>query len=128
MIGFSLRSQAVSPITLFKNSERAETFPAGATIFSEGDDPGGLMYVVVAGEVDIFVRGQLIDTIGPGASLGEIGLVDKGPRSATAVAKRESRLEPIDAKRFQYLVQQTPHFALQVMTILAKRLRLEREQ
>ena len=73
--------------------------------------------------MDIFVRGERIDTIGPGACLGEIGLVDNGPRSATAVAKAECRLLPIDANRFQLLVQQTPVFALLVMQTMAERLR-----
>jgi len=114
-------------ITLFKNSNTAETFPAGTAIFSEGDDPHDMMYVVVEGEVDIFVRGQRIDTIGPGACLGEVGLVDKGPRSAAAIAKVDCKLEPIDAKRFQFLVQNTPYFALQVMQTLVERLRLCRE-
>jgi len=114
-------------IDLFSNVDDVETFATGTTIFSEGDEPGGLMYVVQAGEVDIFVRGERIDTVGPGACLGEIGLVDSRPRTATAVAKEECRLVPIDQKRFSFLVQQTPHFALQVMQTMAERLRLYRD-
>ena len=68
------------PISMFKHTDDAETIAAGATIFSEGDEPGGMMYILLDGEVDIFVRGERIDTIGPGACLGEIGLVDSGPR------------------------------------------------
>ena len=113
-------------ISLFKNSDSALEFAAGATIFSEGDDPGGLMYVLVSGEVDIIVHGKCIDTIGPGTSLGEVGLVDKGPRTATAIAKTTCRLEPIDARRFQFMVQQTPYFALEMLEILALRLRRQR--
>ena len=82
-----------------------------------------MMYILLDGEVDILVHGERIDTIGPGACLGEIGLVDNGPRSATAVAKAECRLLPIDANRFQLLVQQTPVFALLVMQTMAERLR-----
>lgn len=113
-------------ISLFKNSDSTQNFPAGAIIFSEGDDPGGLMYVVVEGQVDILVQGERIDTLGPGISLGEVGLVDKGPRTATAVARSDCRLEPIDARRFQFMVQQTPYFALEMLEILALRLRRSR--
>ena len=113
-------------INLFKNVDDAEIFTAGTTIFSEGDAPGGLMYVVQDGEVDILLRGDRIDTLGPGSFLGEIGLVDKKPRSATAVAKTDCRVVPIDQKRVNFLVQQTPYFALEVMQTIAERLRAYR--
>ena len=110
-------------INLFKNAEDAQTFSAGTTIFSEGDDPGGLMYVVQEGEVDILLRGDRLETLGPGAFLGEIGLVAQKPRSATATAKTDCRLVPIDQQRFNMLVQKAPFFALEVMQTIAERLR-----
>lgn len=113
-------------LQLFKDSDTALTFADGSRIFSEGDAPGGLMYVVVEGEVDIIVNGALVDTIGAGTCLGEVGLVDKGPRTATAVARGDCRLEPIDARRFQFMVQQTPYFALEMLETLAARLRKQR--
>jgi CRP/FNR family cyclic AMP-dependent transcriptional regulator len=110
-------------ISLLKHADDAQTFAAGTTIFSEGDDPGGLMYVVQEGEVDILLRGARLETLGPGAFLGEIGLVAQRPRSATATAKTDCRLVPINQKRFNLLVQQTPFFALEVMQTIAERLR-----
>ena len=85
------------------------------------------MFMVVEGEVDIIANGVLVDTIGPGSCLGEIGLVDKRPRTATALARSDCRLEPIDARRFEFMVQQTPYFALQMLETLAARLRKQRE-
>jgi CRP/FNR family cyclic AMP-dependent transcriptional regulator len=113
-------------INLFKNVDDAEPYAPGATIFKEGDSPEGVMYVVQEGEVDIVLHGERIETIGPGSFLGEIGLVDKKPRSATAVAKTECRLVAIDQKRFNFLVQQTPYFAIEVMQTIAERLRAYR--
>lgn len=84
--------------------------------------------MVVEGEVDIAVHGNIIGTIGPGSSLGEIGLVDKQPRTATAIARTDCRLELIDARRFQFMVQQTPFFALEMMATIVTRLRRERER
>ena len=110
-------------INLLKNAKETQAFGAGTTIFSEGDDPGGLMYFVQSGEVDILVHGERIETLGEGALLGEIGLVDKKPRSATALAKSDCRLVPINERRFAYLVHDTPLFALQVMQTIAARLR-----
>ena len=36
-------------VNMFKNMDNAETIAAGATIFSEGDEPGGMMYIHPAG-------------------------------------------------------------------------------
>jgi CRP/FNR family cyclic AMP-dependent transcriptional regulator len=107
---------------LFRNEEDARPFAAGQKIFSEGET-GELMYVVVEGRVDLLVKGKLVEQLGPGGVLGEMALIDTGTRSATAVAKTDCRLAPITEKRFQFLVQQTPNFALQLMRIIADRLR-----
>jgi CRP-like cAMP-binding protein len=52
-----------------------------------------------------------------------MALIDNSPRSATAIAKTDCKVVPLDQRRFQFLVQETPFFALQVMTIMATRLR-----
>ena len=112
----------MTTIGLFRNSTEFETFAAGSVIFNEGD-PGRQMFAVKDGSVDIVVHGRTVDTIGPGEIFGEMALIDSGPRSAKAVAKTECHVVPIDEKRFAFLIQQTPQFALQVMKIMAERLR-----
>jgi CRP-like cAMP-binding protein len=109
-------------IDLFRNEDNALEFAAGQTIFSEGD-AGDLMFVVVDGEVDLLVKGKLVEHLTPGGALGEMALIDRNARSATAVAKTACKLMSIDEKRFKFLVQQTPNFALQLMRIIAERLR-----
>jgi CRP/FNR family cyclic AMP-dependent transcriptional regulator len=52
-----------------------------------------------------------------------MAIVDGSPRSATAVAVTDTKLAVIDRHRFLFLVQETPMFALQVMSSLAERLR-----
>jgi len=54
---------------------------------------------------------------------GEMALIDSSARSATAVARTDCELIPVDDKRFMFLVQQTPFFAIHVMRVLADRLR-----
>lgn len=107
---------------LFKNDDRTETFAAGTQIFSEGE-PGRQMYVVKDGSVDIVHHGQVIETVGPGGIFGEMALIDKEHRSASAVAHADTVLVPIDERRFLYLVQESPFFALSVMGVMANRLR-----
>ena len=109
-------------INLFQHADDFESFPAGQIVFKEGQ-PGEVMYVVKEGEVDILIDDKLCETVGPGGILGELALVDDKPRSATAIAKSDCKLVPIDEKRFKFLVQQTPFFSIQVMRILADRLR-----
>ena len=55
--------------------------------------------------------------------MGEMALIDHGPRSATVTASTDCTLAEIDEKRFLFLVQQTPMFALSVMRLLSQRLR-----
>ena len=109
-------------INLFQHADDYESFPAGQIVFKEGQ-PGEVMYVVKEGEVDILVDDELCETVGPGGILGEMALIDDKPRSATAIARSDCKLVPIDEKRFKFLVQQTPFFSIQVMRILADRLR-----
>lgn len=109
-------------IDLFRHEDQYETFPAGATIFKDGDE-GHCMYAVCEGSVNLLIHGKLVEKLAPGAVFGEMALIDDAPRSATAVAETDVKLASINEKRFDFLVQQTPKFALQIMRIMADRLR-----
>lgn len=109
-------------IHLFDNDQSAEIYPAGRTIFQAGD-AGEQMFAVLAGSVDIVINGKVIETIGAGGVFGEMALIEDRVRSATAVVNAEARIVAVDRKRFMYLVQQSPFFALQLMAIMAERLR-----
>ena len=61
--------------------------------------------------------------IGPGDLLGEMALIDSKPRSASALTRSTCRIAPVGEERFLQMVQETPHFSLHVMRILADRLR-----
>lgn len=109
-------------LQILRNLDEHVAFAPGQPIFSAGD-PGEVMYVVGEGEVDVLVNGKCVETIGPGGVFGEMALIEHRPRSATAIAKTAAKLVPIGERRFNFLVQNTPHFALQVMRIMADRLR-----
>jgi CRP-like cAMP-binding protein len=95
---------------------------AGAVLFEE-ETPGTVMYVVRSGEVAIRVGGRTVETVAAGGIVGEMALLDNAPRSAAAVAVNRCEVVAIDQKQFLFLVQQTPFFALEVMRIMASRLR-----
>jgi len=112
----------MNPLNLFSRSAETDKFAAGDTIFSQGE-PGEMLYVVRSGQVEIRTDDIAVDTVGEGSILGEMALIDSSARSATAVALSDCELIPVDEKRFTFLVQQTPFFAVHVMRVLADRLR-----
>jgi CRP/FNR family transcriptional regulator, cyclic AMP receptor protein len=97
-------------------------FEAGQVLFTKGDQ-GHEIYVVRSGELQIIDGNRVFETVGPGGIVGEMALVDGGPRSATVRATIASEVVPLDEKRFLFMVQQTPHFALRVMKVMSARLR-----
>ncbi len=81
------------------------------------------MYIVIEGEVKILVGSATVEIAGPGSIFGEMALIDDEPRSATVVAKTHCRLVTVDQGQFQYMVSEGPFFALEVMKVIADRLR-----
>jgi len=109
-------------IRLFRNATNFRTFKTGDSIFREGES-GEEMFVVRNGTVDIRVGDKTVATLGQDEIFGEMALIDRQSRSATVVAATDCEVVPIDTKQFLFLVGQTPNFSLQIMQILAVRLR-----
>jgi CRP/FNR family transcriptional regulator, cyclic AMP receptor protein len=109
-------------IGLFRNAQETIEVPAGQVIFSEGD-PGNEMYGIIEGQVELKTTTRSIATLGPDEVFGEMAVIDSSPRMATAVATEDTVLAMIDKRRFLFLVQETPMFALQVMSSMADRFR-----
>jgi CRP/FNR family transcriptional regulator, cyclic AMP receptor protein len=112
----------MNPAELFRQETNTVQLAPGDFLFREGEK-GDKMYVLLEGEVDIFLGDFVLETATPGAVLGEMALIDDSSRTANGVAKTPAKLAQIDRRRFHFLVQQTPHFATHVMKILANRLR-----
>jgi CRP-like cAMP-binding protein len=111
-----------NPIDLAKYEDELMPFKTGDFIFKK-NDPGETMYLVARGEVDILIHDKVVETVSPGGVIGEMALLDLGPRSATATARTDCLLLPIDRERFQQQVSKSPSFSLQVMRIMAERMR-----
>ncbi|QJR15267.1 Crp/Fnr family transcriptional regulator [Usitatibacter palustris] len=109
-------------LDLFHDETGGDTFPAGHVVFQEAD-MGSEMYVVLEGEIELSINGNVVETLGPGEPFGEMALIDQEPRVATAIAKTPCRLLAIPEKRFLFLVSAMPHFSLQIMKVMADRLR-----
>ena len=115
-------SNSSTNVFLFKSTEDARSFAKGDVIFAEGD-AGAEMFAVQEGQVELVVAGRTVETVEPGGIFGEMALIEKGPRTAKAVAKTECVVVCIDEKRFEFLTQNTPNFALNVLKVISHRLR-----
>ncbi len=107
---------------VFQAAMPKAAFKAGCTIFSEGE-PGSIMYVIKEGEVELTVRGKAFEILGPEEFFGEMALVEQSVRSATAVARTDCKLAPINEREFLFMVRETPFFSLRIMRTMSSRLR-----
>lgn len=106
----------------FREGAQFRTYAAGSVIFELGQ-PGDEMYIVEEGEVDIVLAGKVLETVSPDGFFGELALIDHEPRSTGAIARTDCRLLVLNQHRFMFLVDEVPFFAINVMKIMADRLR-----
>jgi CRP-like cAMP-binding protein len=109
------------------NDNDHQVYAPGDIVFSQGQ-PGDVMYIVKEGEVEIRLGDKVLDTIGPDGFFGEMALIDDAPRSASAVAKTHCKLAPVNQKRFLFMVQQTPFFAIRLLKAMSARIRRHNEK
>jgi CRP-like cAMP-binding protein len=107
---------------LFRHETELKVLSAGEALFHAGEK-SDRMYVLMSGMTEIVVHGRVVEVAEPGAMLGEMAMIDDTVHSATVIAKSDCTLFPIDRQRFNFLVQQTPNFALHVMRVISGRLR-----
>lgn len=97
-------------------------FEPGQAIAVEGE--GGLnFFVVESGEAEVSIGGAQVGTLGPGASFGEIALVDKSARSATVTATSRMRTFALPVWSFRSFAESRPSVTWKLLELLAERLR-----
>jgi CRP/FNR family transcriptional regulator, cyclic AMP receptor protein len=100
--------------------------PEGKVLTRQGE-PGRECFVIVDGKAKVAMRGRRSSSMGPGAFVGEISLLDGGPRSATVTAETDMQLLVLTSSGFATLLRDVPMVAPRIMRGLAERLR-EAEQ
>lgn len=103
------------------------TVGRGGQLFQEGEHAGAL-FVVVEGHVKLVRmsrsgREQILHTEGPGASLGEVPILDGGGYLATAVALTRVRALVVPRQSMMHLCASNPDIAIGLATVVARRLR-----
>ena len=97
---------------------------AGETLFKTGE-PGESLYIVRDGEVELFIRdtaGQkiLLAIAGNGEVFGELALLDRGPRTATAMALTDTELLELDREDLLLLFHKSPTAALRLLAAMSQ--------
>ncbi|HEY9748803.1 MAG TPA: cyclic nucleotide-binding domain-containing protein [Allocoleopsis sp.] len=111
----------VATLSIFQRQSQPQRFLADQVIFELGQ-PAELMYGIIAGKVALLVNNRVVETLERGEVFGVGALIGAKTRTYTAVAETECQLAFLDQKRFLFVVQETPIFALEVMKSYSERL------
>ena len=101
---------------------RPVSYEDGEVLVAEGD-PGDAFIVITSGSAIVEQAGRTIRELGPGDFLGEISLIDGGPRTATVRATAHIDGLSIDREGFGHLMNDFPVVRLDLVTALTERLR-----
>ncbi|HUG74583.1 MAG TPA: cyclic nucleotide-binding domain-containing protein [Acidimicrobiia bacterium] len=93
---------------------------AGKTLIEQG----GLaheFYIILEGEVDVFVAGEKAATLGAGDVMGEIGVLDTHKRTATVVTTAPTRLIVMDGRALRAIADTEEAVADEIRALIESR-------
>jgi len=105
--------QVVGPAAKFR-------YPAGKLIMREGQR-GVALYAVLEGRVAIKIGETVVEKLGAGGVFGEMSLVNREPRLASAVAETDCVLLAMSRHMFLTLVKQSPKFGAALLKVVGER-------
>jgi len=101
-------------------------FKPGEIILQE-NEPGHELFIIVSGEVEIVKQkeGKQISLarMGPFNSMGEMSIFDSQPRSASAIARKETRVLILPEEAIRDVVLEFPEIGIEIIKVLARKLR-----
>jgi len=97
-------------------------YAAGETVFRRGE-PGRCLYLLRAGRIRLERDGESLEELSVGGFFGEMALIEDEARSADAVVLDDAEVVAVDPRQFRFLVQASPNFCLELMRVMARRLR-----
>jgi CRP-like cAMP-binding protein len=97
---------------------------SGEILFREGDEADAF-YILARGTLTVMSGSAVLEVVRSGGLIGKMALVDtEAPRSASVIASTYAELFRIDRSDFLALVAGAPDFAVMVMRVMARRLRI----
>jgi CRP/FNR family cyclic AMP-dependent transcriptional regulator len=119
---------SLSPANLDAISRHVQhhKYPKNHVIFNEGDRSDSL-YIILNGEIRIYIsddsQEMWLNTLGPGDYFGELGLIDQGPRTASARTESEADLYVISSEKMLLCLHEAPEIAITLLQMTVKMLR-----
>jgi CRP/FNR family transcriptional regulator, cyclic AMP receptor protein len=98
------------------------TMPAGSLIVDQGQT-GREAFIVMSGTVTVKRNGKKVASLGPGTVVGELSLLDHGPRTATVICETECTLLLLSQRHFMAVVDDVPALSHKLLASLAGRIR-----
>ena len=98
------------------------TVDAGHVLVDQGD-AGREAFVVIEGTATVKRNGRKVGTLSPGDAIGELALLDHGPRTATVTADTELTALVLSAREFAGIIEDVPGLAQKLLAQLAARVR-----
>jgi CRP-like cAMP-binding protein len=111
--------------TVARHMETA-ALPADSSLIEEGE-AGDALFVIVDGSASVRRQGHEVASVGPGASFGEMALLDGEPRSATVVATEPVTIAVLGVRMFRTLLREFPEMTFELLAGLAGDLRRTRD-
>ena len=96
--------------------------PAGSLIVDQGQT-GREAFVIISGTAVVKRNGKKVANLGPGSVVGELSLLDHGPRTATVVAESDVTLFVVSQRHFLGVIDDVPALAHKLLASLAGRIR-----
>jgi CRP/FNR family cyclic AMP-dependent transcriptional regulator len=98
------------------------TLEPGKEFVTQGE-VGREAFIIVEGQAEVTRGGQTIATLGPGDCVGELALLDHGPRTATVTASTPVTVLVLGAREFAGLLDEVPTLNHKMLAALASRVR-----
>lgn len=95
---------------------------AGTLIVDQGQ-MGREAFVLLEGNVLVRRNGRKVTELGPGAVVGELSLLDHGPRTASVICETDCTLFVLDQRHFQKAIEHHPQIAMKLLGTLAGHIR-----
>jgi CRP/FNR family transcriptional regulator, cyclic AMP receptor protein len=101
---------------------QTHVFAAGEEVAVEGETGLGFFFIIDSGNATVSQDGKAINSLGPGDWFGELGLIAKGPRTATVTANDELRCRTLASFQFRPFVRAHADVAWTMLQTMVERI------
>lgn len=96
---------------------------AGGSTLTRQDESAREAFVILSGKATVKRNGRKVAELGPGDAVGELGLLDRGPRTATVTVDEPSEVLVIGPREFSALLTNVPTLSKKLLVTLAAKVR-----